>query len=236
MQTTDVVRSDAQIKRSIEAELEWTPGMDEAAIGVAVRDGCVRLTGDIESYQEKARAVGAVSHVRGVRAVVDDISVRPAWKREASSDTTLAREIADVLRSHSDVPASVFGAVDHGAVTLYGEAEWQFQREVAQQAVAGIRNLVSVSNRITLLPRPSSPDAHERIREALLRNARIDAENITVSGDGTTVKLEGPVRSLDEKAAIIAAAWASPHVAHVEDALTVEPRRDGRSTREGLDV
>lgn len=39
------MKSDAQLKKDVEAELEWHPSINAAAVGVAVKDGVVTLSG-----------------------------------------------------------------------------------------------------------------------------------------------------------------------------------------------
>lgn len=43
------MRSDSDIKRDAELELRWTPDLDPADIGVAVKNGVVTLTGFVRS-------------------------------------------------------------------------------------------------------------------------------------------------------------------------------------------
>ena len=40
------MKSDEELKRDVERELEWEPSVNASAIGVAVRDGVVTLTGE----------------------------------------------------------------------------------------------------------------------------------------------------------------------------------------------
>jgi osmotically-inducible protein OsmY len=42
--------SDLTIKQDVEAELQWEPSVNAAAIGVAVKDGIVTLTGRVPTY------------------------------------------------------------------------------------------------------------------------------------------------------------------------------------------
>jgi osmotically-inducible protein OsmY len=56
---------------------------------------------------------------------------------------------------------------------------------------------------------------------ALVRNAQLDARNIQVTVAGTAITLEGTVRSAAERIQAAQAAWASPHVTHVENRITV---------------
>ena len=46
------MKTDADLKREVEAELAWDPAVKSTAIGVAVKDGVVTLSGHLESYAE----------------------------------------------------------------------------------------------------------------------------------------------------------------------------------------
>jgi osmotically-inducible protein OsmY len=54
--TQTLHRSDAELKTAVDDELAWTAGVDNAHIGVAVMDGGVTLSGEVDSYPEKLRA------------------------------------------------------------------------------------------------------------------------------------------------------------------------------------
>ena len=63
------MKSDSQIREVIQ-ELRWDPQVtDPDAIGVAVKDGAVTLTGAVSTYAQKFAAVRAASRVYGVKAV-----------------------------------------------------------------------------------------------------------------------------------------------------------------------
>jgi osmotically-inducible protein OsmY len=80
-----------------------------------------------------------------------------------------------------------------------------------------------VDSRITLSRRPSAADAAERIRDAIRRNALLDAQTIEVAIEGTEAVLTGTVRSFAERRQAEQAAWASPHVAAVRNDIVVVP-------------
>ena len=50
------MKSDADIKRDVEAELRWDPDIDATDMAVAVKDGVVTLTGFARSYMQKWQA------------------------------------------------------------------------------------------------------------------------------------------------------------------------------------
>src|SRR4051812_29139546 len=70
------IRTDAEIKKDVEAELRWNPSIDPADVAVAVKNGVVTLTGFTRSFSEKWEAERAVKHVAGVVGVANDIEVR----------------------------------------------------------------------------------------------------------------------------------------------------------------
>ena len=69
------MKTDIELRRDIEQELEWEPSVDQRRIGVSVVDGVVTLTGEVSTYAEKLNAERAVERVAGVKAIANDIEV-----------------------------------------------------------------------------------------------------------------------------------------------------------------
>ena len=69
--------NDIDLREDIEEELEFEPSIDAASIGVAVDDGTVTLTGHVTTYAQKRTAENIVKRVKGVRAIAQEIEVRP---------------------------------------------------------------------------------------------------------------------------------------------------------------
>jgi osmotically-inducible protein OsmY len=131
--------SDLTIKQDVEAELQWEPSVNAAAIGVAVKDGVVTLTGRVPTYLEKMAAARAAARVTGVKAVANELEVGllPAHQR---SDEDIARSVANALVSNTSIPIdSIKAQVSQGWVTLEGTVEWHYQREAAERAVRHLR-------------------------------------------------------------------------------------------------
>ena len=62
------MKTDAQLKADVLAELVWDPSVHSTDIGVIVKDGVVTLTGHLDSYARKRAAERAVQRVKGVLA------------------------------------------------------------------------------------------------------------------------------------------------------------------------
>lgn len=221
--TTTEPLDDRDVQRAVSQELQWTPGLDDAAIGVAVKDGAVALSGEVNSCSERLAVKHAALRVRGVSTVVDDIVVRPTHGTQIT-DIELAREVDHALHATANVPITVKAVIDDGEVTLMGEVEWDHQRRSAKRSVQHLRGVRNVNSLITLSARPSASDAEERIRGAILRNAAVDANAVSVKIEGTRAILTGTVRSWPEKSQAADAAWASPHVTSVDNRIEVRAR------------
>ncbi|GAA2753953.1 BON domain-containing protein [Amnibacterium kyonggiense] len=213
--------ADHQLQQTVIEELEWAPGVDVADIGVAVEHGAVTLTGTVDSFAQRMTAERAALRVRGVRAVADDIRVRPAVA-DAVHDDDLAAAVSRALQDDAEIPDEAVGiVVRNGVVVLTGTVRTNAQRVGARRAVERLRGVRGIDSRLELERRPSAEDAQERIRAAIRRNAVIDAQHVTVRVEGTTAVLEGRVRSFAERRQAEAAAWASPHVTDVDDRIVV---------------
>ena len=81
MTTISLTDSDLRVRDSIVRQLDWDPEVDASALGVAAKNRVVTLTGYINSYAGKLAAERAAKRVHGVRAVANDIAVRPKLGR-----------------------------------------------------------------------------------------------------------------------------------------------------------
>lgn len=217
------MKSDAEIREDVITELRWDPQITQPeAIGVAVKDGAVTLTGHAPTYGEKLAAEKAAERVYGVKAVADDLEVRLSG--EPRDDSEVARAIAHVLEWNVNVPeGQVQARVERGWVVLDGEVGYEYQRREVERMVRHVRGVVGITNNIVIKP-PVSPDQVEaRIEEAFRREAEVDARHVSVQIADHTARLYGHVHSLKEAAAARAAAAAAPGVSVVENHLVVTP-------------
>ena len=215
------MKTDSELKTDVVAELAWDPAVSPTAIGVAVKDGVVTLTGHLDTYAEKEAAARAVRRVEGVQAVALELDVRLSPQHQRS-DTDIATSAELALKWHASVPAeAVRLTVDHGWVTLQGEVDWEFQRRSIENTIRPLKGVVGISNEIKLRERPQAADISRQIEDALKRQATREAQRIHVAIDGSTVKLTGAVHSWHEREAAQGVAWSAPGVHSVVNELRV---------------
>jgi osmotically-inducible protein OsmY len=217
------MKSDTQIREDVIGELQWDPQVhDPDAIGVAVKDGAVVLTGHACTYAEKLAAARSAARVYGVRAVADNVGVRLSG--EPRDDSDVARAIAHVLESNTQIPVGkVHARVQGGWVRIDGQVEYGYQRREVDRMVRHVRGVVGMTNNITIKPPVSADRVQAEIEEAFKREAEVDARHIRVEVSDRTATLYGHVHSLHEATAAAAAAAAAPGVAKVESYVLVSP-------------
>ncbi len=215
------MKSDAQIKADVTAELKWEAEVDETKIGVAISNGAVTLTGHVPTFRQKMAAKQATKRVAGVLAVVDHMDVLLEHFHRMT-DEGLAERIANVLKWNVSVPdPGIKAEVKNGIVTLSGEVEWQYQRANIIKNVEHVSGVVNVSNLINVKPRAHTADIQHRIKDALKRHADLEATKVAIAVNNGTVTLTGSVESFDEMDRVESAVWAAPGVTKVVDNLRI---------------
>jgi osmotically-inducible protein OsmY len=216
------MKSDMQLQSDVLDELNWDPAVNAAQIRVEVKDGLVTLAGRVEHYAEKWAAEYAAKRVSGVKALAVEIRVEPTRFRELT-DADLARAAENALKWHAHVPQNrIKVRVEKGRITLEGEVEKQFEREIALQVVLHLAGVTAVNNQIVLKPTVEPTAVKEKIEAAFKRSAIVDAKRITVKAEGGKVILTGTVSTWEEYQDAERAAWAAPGVREIRNLLKID--------------
>lgn len=147
------IKGDVEIQQDVMDELDLDPDVDVSDIGVNVVDGIVTLTGTVQSFMERWAAEHAALRVPGVRAVANNVTVRPPGMAMLT-DTEIARAVADSLELEVLAPIEDIDIrVSDGHVTLEGIVERDAQRreliEVAER-VRGVKAVIDLLDVIEL--------------------------------------------------------------------------------------
>jgi len=187
------MKTDTQLQSDVIAELKWEPSINAERIGVEVKDGIVTLAGHVDSYAEKIGAERAAMRVSGLKALAVEMDVKlPGFS--ARTDSDIARSVDNVLQWTTYLPKdTVKIKVEGGFVTLSGEVNWEYQRQTAVGAVRYLMGVKGVNDQLIIRPKLSAPVVKADIEAALKRRAQRDANEISVSVQGTDVTLTGKV-------------------------------------------
>ena len=215
------MKTDAQLKQDIIAELTWEPSVNASQIGVEVKNGTVTLAGHVDSYTEKWQAERAAQRVSGVKGLAVEIDVKlPGLSKRTDAD--IAQSVRHSLEWTSWLPKdSIKVKAENGWITLSGEVEWDYQRQSAKDAVRSLLGVVGVSDEISIKPKASMTAVKSEIEAALKRRAHTDAQQISVDVRGADVTLSGSVHSWSERELAASSAWSTPGVRKVVDNITI---------------
>jgi osmotically-inducible protein OsmY len=220
MQT--MYKTDVELQRDVMDELDWDPEVMVTDVGVEVDDGVITLTGIVETFSAKWAAERAAFRVEGARAVANDIVVRtdsPGYR----TDTDIARDVANTFDRNLMIPEGrIRIRVADGEVTLEGDVDWYYQRSAAADAVRDLAGVTQINNLIAVVQPPElAASIHSGIERALLRNAEVDADSISVEVDGGEVTLRGSVRSWAERMEAEQIAWKARGITKVTNGIRI---------------
>jgi osmotically-inducible protein OsmY len=217
------MKSDQEIREDIIEELQLDPRISRPeAIGVAIVNGAVTLTGHVSTYSEKLAAAKAAEYVYGVRGVANEIEVRLTDHKRDDSD--IASAIAHILDWNTNVPTgNVKARVENGRVTLEGVVGYAHQRNEVERMVRHVRGVIGITNNIQVRPPATEQNLQARIAEALRRHGELDGRSISVEVNDHNAPLYGHVHAIHELSAARAAAVVAPGIERVGNYLTVLP-------------
>lgn len=216
------MKTDVEIRRDVESELQWDPSIDDTKIGVIVHDGIVTLTGEVGNFGGKWAAEDVTKRIQGVRAIANEIQVK-IQGTGMRSDTDIAQAAADALLWNVATGSSpIQSVVKDGYVTLSGKVHWGFQKTSAETAVRSLMGVKGIENNIVVSSAAKVNDVKQKIEDAFKRQAISDTRDIEVKVHDSTVTLKGHVRTWQEREDAARAAWAAPGVGNVENQLYLQ--------------
>jgi osmotically-inducible protein OsmY len=227
------MKPDAQLQRDVLDELEWEQSIDAAQIGVAAKDGVVTLTGHAPVYADKIMAAEVAKRVHGVKAVANDILVRPSDGSQLD-DADIAAAVVHALKWDAVAPDECIQIiVEDGWITLEGTVDRQYQKEAADRVVRHLDGARGVTNAILVEPCEPPDGMRARIEAAYRRSALVDSRRIAVEADNGIVRLCGDLHSHVERDEAERIAWTAPGTIKVENCITITPWGYGPSDEWG---
>ncbi len=159
----DIRKSDKQMQAEIREELAREPSVDSNAIGITADHGLVFLSGHALGVSQRRAAVEAAQRVGGVRAVIDELKIRPG--RWGAHDADVASVATDSLSHLVGLPdGRVKVIVRNGQVRLNGSVARVDERDLIGAAVrhaigreVGMDNAISVDPGAIALFDPATP-------------------------------------------------------------------------------
>ena len=218
--------TDSSITSWVNEALRHDPLVPASEISVRTQQGVVTLSGPVDSLATKHRVDRQASKIRGVREVVNELTVAPSPLSDADIVYAVRRRI---LNNATIVSQRIAVTSVDGNVTIQGEvANWSEAEEAAllASAVAGVKNVKNeLATRYTATR--SDQEIENDAVAALRRDVYLTGFPITVGVEDGVVSLTGSVGNpYQKRRAAQAARWVS-HVTSVANELVVRPEEKG---------
>ncbi|MCA9499679.1 MAG: BON domain-containing protein [Nitrospira sp.] len=161
-QTINRRQSDERIKYTIEQTLRTDGRVDWEILDVEVRQGLVRLYGEVTTAEQKGLATDIASTVPGVMAIINNIIVDVPPSR----DHILQKAIWNTLRGVDVLQTDTLRiSTKDGVVTLSGMLETAVQKAAAVDAAKSVSGVKHVINQIHVGALPFQTEQEKLIKE-----------------------------------------------------------------------
>ena len=168
-----------------------------------------------------------MKEIKGVKAVIDEMTVSSLLWRKIKTDHEIVTAAIQAFQWHALIPDELLKiTVDSGNVTLSGRVNWQYQKNLAWNAINNLLGVKSIKNDIIVKQITpiilNTMAIKSKISKEFERHARIDAESIKIEVKGNKIILKGTVRNFDEMNEAEEIAWSVVGVEDVENNLIIE--------------
>ena len=218
----EAAQKNKDIREAVQKELEFDPLVDESRITVKNMNGDVALNGTVPAYPQYLQAAAAAKRVQGVTRVHNHLMVDMPYVNYRD-DVLLTTDANNALTMNVSVPpGSVEASASEGNLWLTGTVGNRFQRDAAEQAVAGLTGVRGIADDIEIFSDIEAADATDLVQEALVRYGLFPGDtDIQVGASDGTITLAGHIETWGEHDAVIDAAWRGTGVTNVRDDLVI---------------
>jgi len=210
------------IREAVQKELEFDPLVDASGITVKNMNGDVALNGTVPAYPQYLQAAAAARRVQGVTRVHNHLMVDLPFA-SYRDDVLLTTDANNALTMNVSVPpGSVEASASEGNVWLTGMVGNRFQRDAAEQTVAGLAGVRGIADDIEIYSDIEAADVIDLVQDALIRYGLLPGDtDIQVGASDGTITVTGHIETWGEHDAVVDAAWRGTGVRNVRDDLVV---------------
>jgi osmotically-inducible protein OsmY len=141
-------RTDTEIAQAAVAALKWNTLAPHDHVTVAVANGWITLSGQVNWNYQKDAIARAVRDLNGVKGILNNIAVQPAVKT-----TDVRDKIEAAFRRSAEVDARrISVAAEDGKVILSGNVHSWAERQEAERAAWAAPGVKQVDDRLAVGP------------------------------------------------------------------------------------
>ncbi|MFP4522020.1 MAG: BON domain-containing protein [Fibrobacterota bacterium] len=212
---------DSRISDAVRNDLWLDKAVSSHNLDVETEDGIVMLSGSVDNILAESRAVKIARSIKGVRSVVEKITVRPVNRpdEKIKSDVIAALVIDPVTESYETTVS-----VEDGKVRLTGTVESWAEKKLCERVAKSVSGVKSIENDIDINYQADREDSEikSEIERRLTNDPYVYAALINVSVEDGIVELSGTVGSASQKSMAYNNAWVNGVKTVKQDNLEVK--------------
>ena len=200
--------TDSGITSAVEEGLLFEKGVFTDDVDVSTSRGIVMLSGSLNNILAKERAVKIAESIRGVRGVIDRISVAPASR----SDADTSKDIQAALRLDPATEAyRVAVSVQSGVATLAGSVGSYAEKQLVARIAKGVKGIRDVRNDVAIdyLSKRTDLQIAADVKARLQWDIWINGDSINAQVLDGRVALTGVVGSAIAKSRAFDDSWVN---------------------------
>jgi len=223
--------ADRDITSAVEHGFTLEKGVLLNDVDVSTSQGIVTLSDSVDNLLAKERAVKIAESIRGVRGVIDVITVRPVPR----SEDDIRKDILTALRQD---PATEFYqvavSVQDQVARLTGSVGSYAEKQLAAQIAKGITGIKEVRNDVTInyVSKRTDREIAADVKARLQWDIWINGELINAVAKDGRVTLTGTIGSAISKSRAYDDAWVNGVTSVDDSGIKIEPRGGNAAHRE----
>ena len=227
--------TDNGITTAVEAGFKLEKGVFPNDVDVSTSQGIVTLSGSVANLLAKERAVKIAESLRGVRGVIDRITVTPVSRPDADIRKDILTALTqDPATESYQVPVSVQDAV----VTLTGSVGSYPEKQLAARIAKGVKGVKEVRNDVTInyLAKRTDPEIAADVKSRLQWDIWINGGLVNPVVKDGKVTLTGTIGSVISKWRAFDDAWVIGVTSVDDSGLKIEPTAGNGAQRKFEDA
>jgi len=200
--------ADADIAKAIQRHFQEEGLLRAEHVRVAVTQGIATLSGSVRNLLAKERVLSVTETIRGIRSVVDQVSVTPVTRTDNQIESDVATAFQHDLATR---PYTIGVAAKDAKVTLSGTAESSQQKNLFADVAKAVPGVKALDNAVIVrytVARPESDIAAD-VKQRIANDVWLDGTALAVTVAGHTVHVSGVVGSLAQSTRASSDAWVS---------------------------
>ena len=190
-------------------------------VNVSVLNGVVELSGFLDVLAEKEDVGRIASETKGVKKVLNDITIAMDKKL---SDKEVQNSLNEILNQTTinGIPIGIGAKVFEGDAVLEGNVNNQAERKIALREASKVFGVKNIINHIEVAPKNDKVDIQNKLYEKISAST-INTANVTTEVHNGKVVLDGFVKNKKEVESLMNIAEAIEGVNKVINHLEERP-------------